>query len=486
MDFNSFLTDIGASFYVGDLLDIVIIAVFTYIAILFLKQTRSFAAFIGLGMLGIIYVLARSFQLYITALILQSFFSIFIIVLVVIFQDELKRSFELLAASGGRGMKRKKFLAYSSTIFSIVQAVSGLVRKKNGALIVIPGKEFIERHTRGGNILDGIITSSLLESIFDPQSPGHDGAVIISRDRITKFGVHLPLSQNLKQIKERGTRHSAAIGISEKADVLAIVISEERGEISITKNGKIKTLEDTRELEKHLLQHYKEKFPEKRRSFLGNIFKERLVEKSSAVLVASLAWFLIVYQAEIIQRDFNVPISYTGVSEEKVIKDTIPESVTITLSARGQTVLGGISSDALRITIPGEKIDSGTTELSIEEEYISHPFNVSVINVTPSFVTVKAQKYETHEIEIEADITNIPEEVDVKETSVDPDKIRILVPEGEDPIAHILTEEIEAGDIKETTTIETNISLPPSYRIHNDARSSVEVTLTIEEKEEEK
>jgi len=483
MELSTLNINLGPGLYLVDLLDIAIIAVFAYIAILFLKQTRSFAAFIGLAMLGLIYVLARSFQLYITALILQSFFSIFIIVLVVVFQDELKRSFELLATSGTRGVRPRKFLAYSSTILSIVQAVSGLMRKKHGALIVIPGKEFIERHTRGGNILDGIVTSPLIESIFDPQSPGHDGAAIISRDRVTKFGVHLPLSQNLKQIRDRGTRHSAAIGISEKADVLAVVVSEERGEVSVAKYGKLKTLKDTRDLEKYLVQHYKETFPEKRETFLGSIFKERVVEKVSAVLIASLAWFIVVYQAEIVQRDFTVPISYTGISEEKVIESTIPEVVTVTLSARGQTVLSGISSEAIRVTIPGEKIESGTTELPIEKEYITHPFNVSVINVSPSLITITAQKYSKHEIEIEATVTGEPRDIKISETSVSPDKITLLIPENEEVPEYVKTDEIDITEIKEDTTVETRVSVPSSYRVHNTASTSVEVSFVIEKEE---
>ena len=255
MDFQVFNVNFGSSVYLTDLLDLVIIAVFAYIAILFLRQTRSLTAFIGISVLGIIYILARTFHLYITALILQSFFSIFVIILVIVFQDELKRSFELIATTGTRRMNNKALISFSSTIFSIVQATSNLMRKKHGALIIVPGQELIERHTRGGNILDGIVTSPLLESIFDPASPGHDGAVIINKDRISKFGIHLPLSQNLKQIKERGTRHSAAIGISERSDVLAIIVSEERGEISIAKHGKMKVLKDTQELEKHLNQH---------------------------------------------------------------------------------------------------------------------------------------------------------------------------------------------------------------------------------------
>jgi diadenylate cyclase len=479
MDFQVFNVNFGSSVYLTDLLDVVIIAVFAYIAILFLKQTRSLTAFVGISVLGIIYILARTFHLYITALILQSFFSIFVIVLVIVFQDELKRSFELIASTGTRRMKNKSLISFSSTIFSVVQAASNLMRKKHGALIIIPGQELIERHTRGGNILDGIVTASLLESIFDPTSPGHDGAVIIERDRLSKFGVHLPLSQNLRQIKERGTRHSAAVGISERSDALAIVISEERGEISIAKYGKMKLLKDTQELEKHLNQHYKEKFPEKARSFFRNLFREKGVEKILSIVVACLAWFFIVFQAEIVQRDFNIPISYTNISEEKIIESTFPETVNITLSARGQNVLNTLSSDAIRITISGEKINSGINEIELSRDHITHPFNVSIVNITPSVIGVTVQEYKTYELSVELDFEKEVPNGNIKEISVNPNKVKVLIPVEEEAPDSLLTEKIVVNDIDESKTIETKIILPETYKMHKDSTRNVLITFVM-------
>ncbi len=479
MDFQVFNVNFGSSVYLTDLLDLVIIAVFAYIAILFLRQTRSLTAFIGISVLGIIYILARTFHLYITALILQSFFSIFVVILVIVFQDELKRSFELIATTGTRRMNHKSLISFSSTIFSIVQATSNLMRKKHGALIIIPGQELIERHTRGGNILDGIVTSPLLESIFDPASPGHDGAVIISKDRISKFGIHLPLSQNLKQIKERGTRHSAAIGISERSDVLAIVVSEERGEISIAKHGKMKVLKDTQELEKHLNQHYKEKFPEKPRNFFRNLFREKGIEKILAIVVACLAWFFIVFQAEIVQRDFNIPISYTNISEEKIIESTFPETVNITLSARGQNVLNTLSADSIRITISGEKINSGINEIELSRNHITHPFNVSIVNITPSIIEVNVQEYRTYELPIELDFEKEIPNGNIKEISVNPNKIKVLIPTEEEAPSSLLTEKININGIDQENTIETKIILPETYKIHKDSTRNVLVTFII-------
>ncbi len=465
-----------------DLFDIAIVAIFIYIGILFLKQTRSLLAFIGVSLLAIIYALAQTFHLYITALALQSFFSIFVIIIAIVFQDELKRSFELLATSGTRRIKKKPALSFSPTIFSIIQATSNLVRKKHGALIIIPGQELIERHLSGGHVLDGIVTPSLLESIFDPKSPGHDGAVVIGKERISKFGAHLPLSQNLKQIKDKGTRHSAAIGISEKTDVLAVVVSEERGEVSVAKNGKLKTLKDPQELEKYLEHHYKEKFPEKPENFWGNLFKKRLVEKSVALSFACILWFFVIFQAEIVQRDFQVPISYTNISENLIIEETSPDTITVTLSARGQGIMGGIGSESLRAIIPSAEIDSGVTEIEMEKRHITHPFNVSVIKIDPPVVSVTAQKYNEKEFPIRANIVNLSQDLSIKETQVVPEKIELLIPEEEEDLPeYILTEIIDASEIEETTTFESKIVFSPQYRLQQDVSRNVAVTIVVEE-----
>ncbi len=468
--------------YLVDILDILIISIFIYVAILFLKQTRSLLAFIGVSFLGIIYAIAQAFQLYITALVLQSFFSIFIIIIVIVFQNELKRSFELLAASGTRKIKRKPSLSFSSTIFAVIQATSNLMRKKHGALIVIPGQELIERHISGGYVLDGIVTSSLLESIFDPKSPGHDGAVIMGKERISKFGAHLPLSQNLKQIKEKGTRHSAAIGISEKTDVIVIVVSEERGEISIAKDGKLKTLKEAQELEKYLEQHYKEKFPEKPESFWGNLFKKRLPEKSIALAFACIVWFFLAFQAEIVQRDFSVPVVYTNIPENIIIEDTSPDTVTVTLSARGQATLAGISPESIRAIISGKEIETGTTEIELEKEHIVRPFNVSIIKIEPSFITITTQEYTEEKVPIKANVIKEPADLEIEEILIEPSEIKLLVPKNEEHLPeYIFTEEINLEEITETTTVKSKIILPPLYRLPTEASRNVTVTFTVEE-----
>ena len=105
-------------------------------------------------------------------------------------------------------------------------------------MIVLQGNDPLERHINGGTNLDGIVSEPLLESLFDPHSIGHDGAVIIDGNRVTKFGCHLPLSMNTSKYENIGLRHTAALGLAERSDAICIVVSEERGTISLAYHGK--------------------------------------------------------------------------------------------------------------------------------------------------------------------------------------------------------------------------------------------------------
>ncbi len=226
-------------FRIQDILDIAIISVMISALLIWFKDRASRFVFLGITLLGVIYLLARFFQLYLTTVVLQAFFAILLFVLVVIFQEDLRRFFERLALLG---RFRKKFFtvaAFNESAEIIAQTAADLARKKVGALIVLQGEDPLDRHLTGGNNLDGLLSQPLLESIFDPHSIGHDGAVLVDGNRVMRFGCHLPLSANAAQHGNLGLRHTAALGLSERSDAICIVVSEERGSISLAKGERI-------------------------------------------------------------------------------------------------------------------------------------------------------------------------------------------------------------------------------------------------------
>ena len=137
-------------------------------------------------------------------------------------------------------------------------------------------------------MLDGVISEDVMLSIFDPTSPGHDGAMILNKNRIEKFGVHLPLSNNFREIGKHGTRHSAALGIAERSDALALVVSEESGMMSLAQNGSLKEVKSLEELELRLNKFLREKLPDDYANSFTDIIRYNMREKIAALAIAIL------------------------------------------------------------------------------------------------------------------------------------------------------------------------------------------------------
>ncbi len=242
-----------------DIVDISFVTVLLYTAIVWFKRTRATLVFVGIFILGAVYIFARQLDLQLTTWILQGFFAIFLIIIVVIFQEELRQIFERLAIwSLGR---QDTPTVRSETIDIIVGTLTDLAKDRIGALIVLPGNQPIERHINGGIELDGRLSENLLKSIFDPNSPGHDGAIIMDRDRISRFAAQLPLSKDFRQLTKVGTRHSAALGLAELSDALCLVVSEEKGRVSVAMDGKLRPIDNLQELGSLVQGFLKDKFP---------------------------------------------------------------------------------------------------------------------------------------------------------------------------------------------------------------------------------
>src|SRR5215468_8816494 len=234
------MANLFSIFFWLDLVDIATVGVLLWLAIRFVRRTRGRRALIGLTLLGGVYLLARALDLQLTASLFQGFFAVLVLVIVVVFQEDLRRLFEQLGSLRGSGSRRDRRGVDIADV--IVRAVARLAATRVGALIVLPQREPIESHVEGGIPLEGRISEPLLLSIFDASSPGHDGAVILRGSQLERFAVHLPLSVNHAALGPGGTRHAAALGLAERCDATCIVVSEERGTVSIARDGAIHVL----------------------------------------------------------------------------------------------------------------------------------------------------------------------------------------------------------------------------------------------------
>ncbi|MBS1113072.1 MAG: putative rane protein, partial [Nitrospirae bacterium] len=292
--FDSALT-MMMSLRIQDVFDIAIISVMISALLIWIKDRASRFVFIGISLLGFIYVVAKFFQLYLTTVVLQGFFAILLFVLVVIFQEDLRRFFEHLAILGIIRKRIPMTTPHGQTSEIIAQTVAGFARKHIGALIVIQGNEPLDRHLSGGTELNGTLSEPLLESIFDPNSVGHDGAVVIDGNMVTYFGCHLPLSPNASTQGNFGLRHTAALGLSERSDAICIVVSEERGTISIAQGEQIREV-TAAALKGDLVSYYLSKKPAKKSGPIALWLKENTKEKVIAILLACVLWIIFGYQ----------------------------------------------------------------------------------------------------------------------------------------------------------------------------------------------
>jgi diadenylate cyclase len=276
----------------ADILDIALVAVLIYALLIWFKKTKTAFVAMGLLMLALVYTAARIMGMYMTVWLFQGFFAVLIIAIVVIFQEELRHIFERIAVWSLRGRSHDQ--PSPKMVEILMTSVAEFSQEKIGALIVLHGRDPLDRHLEGGWDLNGELSEALLESIFDSHSLGHDGAVVIEGGRVTRFGCHLPLSKEFSKITNLGTRHTAALGLCERSDALCLVVSEEKGTISLARDGELLQMADLRDLQAHLERFMAEKAPLPAQQGLTAFFRYNLREKAIALAVSVLLWLFFI------------------------------------------------------------------------------------------------------------------------------------------------------------------------------------------------
>lgn len=219
-----------------DLLDILLVSFFIYLIIRFLRITKGFQILKGLVFVSFFWVVAQMLDLRTLSWIFEKFWTVGLFSLVVIFQPEIRKA---LSKIGQKAQVSAIKLSEERVVERIVRACSFLSERQIGALIVIERGQNIDGLVEGCVYIDSAVSVELLITIFDPLTPLHDGAVVIRKDRIAYASCILPLSKSQELPKKYGTRHRAALGISEESDAIAVVVSEETGEISVAIDGKL-------------------------------------------------------------------------------------------------------------------------------------------------------------------------------------------------------------------------------------------------------
>ncbi len=373
-------------------LDIAFMSLLIYAVIVGFKRTRASFVLTGFFIIACVYLVVRQFNLVMTASVFEMFFTIILIIIVIIFQGEIRHFFEEIAvwSLNRRLVRKKKIHITNIEIETLVRTLMDFARGKIGALIVIRGKNILDRHLEGEVNVNGELSEPLLKSIFDPHSVGHDGAVIIDGNRLAQFSCHLPLSKNLKKIIGRGTRHAAALGLSEVADALCIVVSEEKGTISIARNGDIRIIDDIGKLTDILEKFYKEVHPKKQVKPLEDFFKHNSREKIYAILLAIGLWFVLVHGSKVIYKSYVVPVTYSEIPAEWQIMDTQPEHVEVKLRGPRSAFYFDIR-DRIKL-YSNIKLKAGTQQVRVYTNNFIIPKGLILEDHDPHYIKVTLSK----------------------------------------------------------------------------------------------
>lgn len=247
-------------FGIKDIIDILIVATLLYYVYRLMKRSGSLSLFYGVLLFTVVWVVASEIlNMRLTGTILDKFMSIGLIILVVIFQDQIKR-FLIDLGSQRRWSNLTRLFKHGrdvdeddhSHIMQVVYACMSMSKSKTGALIVFQRKMPLEDYEKTGDIIDADINTRLIENIFFKNSPLHDGAMIIAEKRIKSVGCILPVSHDMNIPKSLGLRHRAALGMSQVTDAVCVIVSEETGNISVAKDGEIRVKVSAIDLEHNL------------------------------------------------------------------------------------------------------------------------------------------------------------------------------------------------------------------------------------------
>jgi len=263
----------------------------------------------------------------------------------------------------------------------LVHAVLEMAGSRTGALIVLRGRDDLSTHLTGGSPLDAIITEPLLLSVFDSHSIGHDGAMVIEGGRAIGFQYHLPLSKSHEKLQRRGTRHAAALGLAECCDALCVVVSEERGTISIARDSQLSLLEEPNLLHAILAEYIDEIEGRGAGARVPGLWV-RLRPMAASIALAMLLWFFFVHESATEYRTFVVPVHVDGLADGQRVVDLTPMSVKVILTGPRRDFYF-VRPRHVGIAVRLFEIEPGEHEVTLTASDVERPDTLDFANIFP-------------------------------------------------------------------------------------------------------
>jgi uncharacterized protein (TIGR00159 family) len=445
------------SIRVQDIADILIMTVLLYQLYSWFRGTRAMQVLLGLGVVTLIYFATRFLDLYMTSWVLQELGTVLIILIIVVFQTEIRQAlyrFSLL-----RHMLDSRQETQHGQFQDIAETLFRMASGKTGALIVFQGSESLHDLMTNGVVINGEISPQMLESIFYDGAPFHDGAALINAGRIEKAACHLPLSVNPDIPQHMGTRHRAALGLSERSDAVVVVISEERGEVTLVSSGTFRRMNSTSELIRALDELLRSD-NEPPRVTLRQRFFANLLPKAALLLSVSVFWVLITTRQGQITT-VSVPVRLHGIPEGIVLLRTSPEDITVQVKTMSSLTPPPSKLD-LTADIDASGVSEGTTPVRVNHSDITAPAGMIISSVSPATVRVSAEKKLRKSVPVKAALKGrLPSAYSSLQVVCEPGVVDIEGPASQvAPVTSVATEDIDARQLKKGKEYQKNLRLP--------------------------
>ena len=371
-----------------DIADILIMTFLVYQLYSWFRNTKALQVVLGLLFLGAIYVVTKSLGLFMTSWILQELGTVLLVLLIVVFQAEIRQALYRLSLL-------RKFFDRQETVLRIdllefSAAIFGLAAQSIGALVVFQREELLDEYILHGVPLESLVSGQLITSIFIPSSPLHDGAVLIKDGRLALASCHLPLSVSAEVPQHLGTRHRAGLGLSERSDAAIVIVSEERGEVSLSLAGELEIIRSSAELHERLTALLLPLSREAQRVNLQTRMFSNFWPKLGVLLLVLVSWLLITFrQGEILT--VTAPIKFHNLPESLVLSRSYPDEVDLQLKAFSNLVSSPKDLNVV-VDLDLSKVKEGGNSIVIRKEDIKLPPGVVVDGIVHSTVRVNAER----------------------------------------------------------------------------------------------
>jgi len=467
------------------LLDIFLMSAGIFFLYRTLLSLGTWKIMLGILLAIIIFLVASLLDLQGITWIYRNVSHVALIAVIVIFQPELRKIFERATF-----LRRTKTLDQADQLVGqIAASLWKLAEQRRGAIIVIPGRDPLKEWLSGGFPLNGTPSEPLIMSVFDPHSPGHDGAMILENGRVTMFGVRLPISQSSRLPEVYGTRHHAAMGLSEQSDALVIVVSEERGRISLFKQGESAPAPDVETIVNAITNHWRETESLSFEFSKGKRRKTIVGQMTASLVIAMLIWTTLVFdQSERIEKIIPAPVQYTLSSDDLVLVGERPDEVRLHVAGT-MSVIDRLLPSQLNVLVDISNAVEGQQTFYITENNLHLPHGVKLLDIAPPSLQLTFAAIKEKRLAIEPQLVGkLNDDLDILSIEVKPAGVLAMIPisKGEDQIRNVTTTPVYLESISQDTRIFCKIITPPSVQPVDKRWPDVEVNITVKKKEPKK